>query len=76
MSIEAKEELPITGNEDVVRAVHRAKLELEQMIDLTPQVMLLVDAGEGKHDGDICTIAYCHCVLPPSVYCHCTVTRH
>jgi PAS domain S-box-containing protein len=27
----------------VARAVHRAKLELEQMIDLAPQVMLLVD---------------------------------
>jgi PAS domain S-box-containing protein len=31
----------------VARAVHRAKLELEQMIDLTPSVMLLVDA-EGR----------------------------
>ena len=45
MSPDPKEDLPIAGNEDVVRAVHRAKLELEQMIDLTPQVMLLVDPG-------------------------------
>ena len=33
----------IVADTDVARAVHRAKLELEQMIDLTPQVMLLVD---------------------------------
>jgi len=28
----------------LARAVHRAKLELEQMIDLTPQAMVLIDA--------------------------------
>jgi len=37
----------IVGDADVARAVHRAKIELEQMIDLTPQVMLLVD-GSGS----------------------------
>lgn len=37
----------IASDADIARAVHRAKMELEQMIDLTPQVMLLVD-GEGS----------------------------
>jgi nitrogen-specific signal transduction histidine kinase len=34
-----------TGNPDLAAIIERAKHELEQMIDLNPQIMLLLDAG-------------------------------